>query len=697
MMFLNPAVLLGLLAASIPVLIHLLNLRKLQRIEFSTLTFLKELQKNKIKKIKLKQWLLLLLRVLIIIFIILGFARPALKGIAIGGTTSAAKTTAVFIIDDTFSMSVIDTKGSYFNQAKSAIKDLLNNLQEGDKIAIIKVSSAGSDEINLTSNLVDFRKQIDDLQISDKSGKLNAAIVKAAEVISTSNNFNKEIYLFSDFQKGNLADDEELSNLSQALNERIKLYAFDYSGKDVFNISIDELNINSQIFEKNKSVNFSATVSNHSGRGANNTVVSLFINGERSAQQSVNLQSGQTQIITMETPVKHYGFVDVFVGIEDDDILNDNIRYTSLYIPEEIPLIIFESNAGEAKFVYTALTLSNNGQTIKATIKNISEINSVDLSRYRVVVLIGDANLQNSSRIKSYVNDGGGLILMPGSETELSSFNDFIKSIGIAAAIGEAGKVKGDYLVRFGEVDFGHPLFQNIFLKDEKKQIESPEIYHHYKLSSAAGRSIIKLADGSVFLCEYKLEAGKVLVVGAAPVLSWSTFPLKSIFVPFFTKSVFYLSAVEQSGQKYFTGDEILLNLKGKSVPQLKVVHPDKREEIINIENSAGDYIRYNKTTSAGIYQFYNGTELIDFVSVNTIPGESITEYLSMNDFREYLKKIYFKGSFVEINKDEDVSATIMQARFGTELWKTFLLIALILAAIEMLVARSAKKDLAQV
>ena len=51
MVFLNPAVLFGLLAASIPVLIHLFNLRKLKKIEFSTLAFLKELQKNKIRKI----------------------------------------------------------------------------------------------------------------------------------------------------------------------------------------------------------------------------------------------------------------------------------------------------------------------------------------------------------------------------------------------------------------------------------------------------------------------------------------------------------------------------------------------------------------------------------------------------------------------------------------------------------------------
>src|SRR5690606_22459377 len=141
MIFLNPAVLLGLIAASIPVIIHLLNLRKLKKIEFSTLTFLKELQKNKIRKIKIKQWLLLALRVAIILFLVLAFARPALEGVAIGVTTSAAKTSAVFILDDTFSMSVIDVNGSYLNQAKETIKDLINQLQEGDDAALILVSN----------------------------------------------------------------------------------------------------------------------------------------------------------------------------------------------------------------------------------------------------------------------------------------------------------------------------------------------------------------------------------------------------------------------------------------------------------------------------------------------------------------------------------------------------------------------------
>ena len=102
MIFLNPAILFGLLAASIPVIIHLFNLRKLKKIEFSTLTFLKELQKNKIRKIKLKQWILLILRVLIVLFVVMAFARPALQSVQIGGTTSTAKTTAVFILQFCF-------------------------------------------------------------------------------------------------------------------------------------------------------------------------------------------------------------------------------------------------------------------------------------------------------------------------------------------------------------------------------------------------------------------------------------------------------------------------------------------------------------------------------------------------------------------------------------------------------------------
>ena len=304
MTFLNPAVLLGLIAASIPILIHLFNLRKLKKIEFSTLAFLKELQKNKIRKVKLKQWILLALRVLIILFLVLAFARPTLKGLAIGGTTSAAKTTAVFIIDDTFSMSVIDNQGSLLNQAIAAAKNLLKDFQEGDEIALVLLSQTDKEEITVSKSIVDFTKAIDAVESSYQSGLLHNAVTRAASILEQSKNFNKEIYILSDFQSGRLTFEKNLSDFSQVLNERVRIYAVNYSGKEVYNISIDDIKVNTQIFEKEKPVSFLVTTTNYSKQNISNVPVSLFINNQRASQVSTNLGAGESKNLNIDAVIR---------------------------------------------------------------------------------------------------------------------------------------------------------------------------------------------------------------------------------------------------------------------------------------------------------------------------------------------------------------------------------------------------------
>ena len=76
MAFLNPLVLLGLAAAAIPLIIHLFNFRKPKQVDFSSLAFLRELEKRTMRRMRLKQWLLLLLRTLAIVCLVLAFARP---------------------------------------------------------------------------------------------------------------------------------------------------------------------------------------------------------------------------------------------------------------------------------------------------------------------------------------------------------------------------------------------------------------------------------------------------------------------------------------------------------------------------------------------------------------------------------------------------------------------------------------------
>src|SRR5688572_11352763 len=132
MTFLNPFVLIGLVAASFPVLFHLFAQRRARRVEFSTLQFLKQLEKNSMRKIKLRQILLLILRTLLIIFLVGAFARPAMQGY-LGGFpgTSSANSTMVFLIDNSASMGERTSGGSYFKQSTDAAIKLLDIYKDG--------------------------------------------------------------------------------------------------------------------------------------------------------------------------------------------------------------------------------------------------------------------------------------------------------------------------------------------------------------------------------------------------------------------------------------------------------------------------------------------------------------------------------------------------------------------------------------
>ena len=700
MTFLNPAVLFGLITASIPILIHLFNLRKLKKIEFSTLAFLKELQKNKIRKIKLKQWILLALRVSIILLLVFAFARPTLKGLAIGGTTSAAKTTAVFIIDDTFSMSVIDNQGSLLNQAKTVAKNLLKNFQEGDEAALILVSQSEGSEVYVSKSVIDLQKYIDAIEPAYKTRMIHSALIQAVQILSQSKNFNKEIYILSDFQSGRLADEKTISDFSQVLDESVRIYAINYSGREIYNLGVDDIKVNTQIFEKQKPINFRITVTNYSSKSADNIIVSLFVNNERSAQVSTSLGSGESEVLNIDAAIKTTGFISVFAEIEDDEILQDNRRYTSVFVPDNIPIIAFTDEPTDFRFVELALTALENQNTFMITKKNLNELSAYDLKKYEVVIVIGSQNLNAADKLSNYVQEGGSLFIAPGSKSTLAGYQKLLNKLGLSSPLASIGKINDPTnLFLFKNTDLDHPVFQDIFTNKEKTKIESPEIYSYFKINTQGkGRSIITLQDGSSFLGEYKIKNGKIFLLSSSPILSCNNFPLKSIFVPLMNKSVLYLASKDKNETNVLAGEDIRIDVRGKSISQLKLLKPDNVEDFLTLNQSDGNaFVKYDKANLVGNYKIASGTKIIDEVSVNADPLESKVKYLDKAEIDSYMSEINFKGNFFWLNKEENIGDAILKARFGSELWKYFLLAALLLAFVEMLVARNAKKELVEV
>jgi hypothetical protein len=127
------------------------------------------------------------------------------------------------------------------------------------------------------------------------------------------------------------------------------------------------------------------------------------------------------------------------------------------------------------------------------------------------------------------------------------------------------------------------------------------------------------------------------------------------------------------------------------------VVRPDRSEDLINLNGNDSDFLNYSKTFLSGNYKIFSGSDLLETISVNTDQLESNVTYISDDEFEEYLKEFNFKGSHIKIAKGEDPVTLILQARFGSELWRYFLIAAFLLALIEMTIARSAKEELVDI
>ncbi len=691
MTFLNPAALLALIAASLPVIIHFLNLRKLKKVEISTLAFIKELQKTRIKRIKIKQWILLALRILIISFLVMAFAKPALRPESF--FSSGAKTTAVIIIDNSFSMSLVEAGGSLFNQARGAAQKILANLHQGDEVSIIFTSGNRSEETAPATDFSRAKKIIEEGEISNVSVPLFNSLQSADSILAHSRNANREVYILSDMQKSRVYPEDEKHNfnLGDGLSSDTRIYMIEFPSKKTTNLSVTDFYADNQIFEKGKSVSFTAVISNYSPVSVSNSVVSLFINGKRSAQQGITLNGRETRKINFETVLNETGLLNISAQLEDDDILRDNKRYIALYVPEKINICAFADNENDIDYVKTAIEASS-GENADIQVKNSAQINSPSLSQYGVVILCGGAN--NTAPLNRYLAGGGSIILFPGSNIDLNGYNKLCAGLGIAGADKLYRELPLSSAASFGKIDFENPVISGIFEKKEEIKISSPVITSYLKLNAGSGANIISLSGGSPFLCGYNTGGGRIMQFAVSPVAGWGDFPSKSIFAPLIQRCVSYLSVKLPAENEINAGGYIPVRLFS-GAGEIKAELPNG--ETVALSTSAKDALstlKFGNTTATGIYKFYSGGKLIDFSSVNFNTKESDLERMDGAAFGTFMKKENIKSGTGYIDVKDNFKTEIDKYRFGTELWKHFLILALICAIAEMILAGNSRKEL---
>jgi len=203
--FLNPLFLFGLSAAALPVLIHLFTRRRPREVRFPSLDFLAEVNQSEIRRLRIKQWLLLALRTLAVASLALAMARPSLQGGPHGGAAS----TLIALVDVSGSMGAPDGEGRPLTAtARRAIESLLATLGPADEMLLVPYDRTphplSDAPIAETGRL---RAAAQALAPSAAATTHGAALETAARALQESRALNREVFWISDFQRSGFASD----------------------------------------------------------------------------------------------------------------------------------------------------------------------------------------------------------------------------------------------------------------------------------------------------------------------------------------------------------------------------------------------------------------------------------------------------------------------------------------------------------
>ena len=204
MSFLNPLFLFGLAAAAIPVIIHLFTRKRPREVPFSSLEFLTEVNRSEIRRIRLKQWLLLLLRALALTALALAMSRPVWKGVS--SAQRGASATVVALVDVSGSMGAATRSGTIVQESRRALEGLISTLGPADEMLLIPYDD-GPHALTARpiSDVPRLRAAVQGLEARARTTRHGPALVAAAHALAESHALNRELFWISDFQAAGFA------------------------------------------------------------------------------------------------------------------------------------------------------------------------------------------------------------------------------------------------------------------------------------------------------------------------------------------------------------------------------------------------------------------------------------------------------------------------------------------------------------
>jgi len=681
--FLNIGILFGLISVSIPFLIHLFAKRKQKKVYFSSLRFLKILQPKKLRRIQLKQILLMVIRSLIILFLILGFSRPVCQPTA-SITRSNAGSVMSFIVDRSLSIK----RNGMLEDLKKNLHTAIDIMKPNDRATFMLTQGNRQMADYLLYNKNSLKKMADDIDISFFKGNVVNKIFESMEFLDKQKELNKEIYIFTDLQSSEWKTEKD-SSLFNSWNGNI--FIIPLLGENS-NIAVTQNSIKSGLFQSESVIDVFADIENFSDNTIDDLLVRISLDDKTVDQTSVNVkEKGKKRVIFNNIQVGkgwHHGSITVQHG----GFPYDDKSFFTYHVPSTKKIFLIGNQLNDVMPVRLCLEVQDKNNK-KYEVENFvmgspwsEKLDSSDVIVFSNYPYFKDTEVEH---IKQFLQQGGGVFFFMGNRIDIKRLNQqfFQPVAGITLGNINQGKELSNSSLRIRNVDYGHPLFQHVFEKG-KENFKSPQIFKSIETMSENFIPIIELSNGYPFMGEKNVAKGKIIWISTSLEQSWSDFVTSTIFAPLMIRSIGYLSIDEKIQSDYYTvGNTIKMFINPESLQgEFHVKNPNGRQIIVRPE------IEHEKISlelasafEPGIYNFYHNTRLLGMKAVNIDSRESDFNMISKNKIRQF-----FPDSEVHFITDINIlEQTVQESRFGKELWKEMIVLALVLLFAEMFLAKS--------
>jgi len=574
--FAHPAYLWGLFAIALPILVHLFNQRRPRPLSFGAIEFVLRSQRQRARRLRLRQIVLLALRCLLIAAVALALARPSLRPRGVQAAQATGPQATALVLDASLSMRYRIGSRTLFDKARSEALAALDRLgpDEPATVGLCAGSSgfAGAGMAAPSFDRLAARRLLQSAQPTYLSSDMTGCLAAAAKALGDSPVAGKRIIAFSDLAAHSIRLDAPPPLVPPPPNApagaqgiRPNVVLVDAArGSELPNAAVVATAVRPSGSLGPRGYEVVATIANSGTQPVSGLQVSLKIGPNTVAKGFVDVAAHGTAKKTLAA-VLPAGVVSGRVElarVEAQGLDEDDGEDFVVHVPRDVKALIVDGapsslrSRDEAFFVEAALAPARTGGRIHAQTLDADAAANASLDGYDVVLLLNVAAPQKAfvEKLRQAASQRGmGIFLALGDHVDPDAYNaafgDLLPRplhlIKTAAEPGAQGSE--EHAARFGVIEWGHPLFR-VFGPAEREGLESARTFRYALLKpEGPAHTLASYDDGAPALIEKRLGAGRVLLYTSSASRTWTDWPIRVSFLPVLQQAVSWLAdAIEQ-------------------------------------------------------------------------------------------------------------------------------------------------------